>query len=103
MASWALEADNEGMDARRPRQVALCVGAAALAVLIAAGYVARDRIREEYLIWRLEQGIAGAAESLGRVGSAKAVPALFRHGETRAIEEIFRRILPGVPDPVRDL
>jgi hypothetical protein len=72
-------------------------------VLLAAGYAATDWIREEYLIWRLDHGDASAAGSLGQVGSLRAVPALFRHGEVDAIQRIYYRVLGHTPDREREL
>lgn len=53
-----------------------------LAVLTAAGFVFKDRIREEYWLWKLEKGDKAeteqAAIALGKLKSVRAVPELIR-------------------------
>jgi HEAT repeat protein len=67
---------------RRGRLLALSTAAVALVAVGAAGIVERDRIREEWYIWRLrsvdEETRLHAAEQLGEMRSARAVPELVR-------------------------
>lgn len=65
---------------RRGKLVALATAAVGMVVLVAAGFAAKDRIREQWYIWRLERGSkeaqVAAAEMLGEMRSVRAVPLL---------------------------
>src|SRR6266545_6090488 len=66
----------------RGRFVVLSSGLLGLAVLAIAGIAFRDRIREEYWLWRLDRGNdhqrQAAARHLGELRSLPAVPGLLR-------------------------
>ncbi len=70
------------MKARRGRRIALGSGAIGIAVLAAAGIAFRDRILEEYSIWKLEKGSEAerisAARDLEALRSVRAVPFLMK-------------------------
>jgi hypothetical protein len=65
------------MKAPRGRAVVLSIGFLGLATLAAAGIASRDRIREEYWLWKLEEGDETEKEaavlSLGELRSLRAV------------------------------
>jgi HEAT repeat protein len=93
--------------------LALSTAAVGVVVLVATGFAAKDQIREEWYIWRLEKGSeleqAAAAEKLGQMRSVRAVPALFeaaRHVEASGNRTAFSDALihigkPAVPDLLR--
>ena len=67
----------------RGKVIALSTAAVGLVVLVAAGIAAKDRMREEWYLWKLEKsGYRNveheAAIQLGELGSAKVVPILFK-------------------------
>ncbi len=67
---------------RRGKVIALSTVAVGVVVLIATGFAAKDRIREEWYLWKLTSARpevrATAALSLGRMRSVRAVPLLVR-------------------------
>lgn len=68
---------------RRGKIIAISTVGVGVVVLVAAGLVARDWIREEWYIWRLSSARpevrATAALSLGRMRAVRAVPMLVRN------------------------
>jgi HEAT repeat protein len=70
------------MQARRGRAITRTTVALGLAVLVGAGFAAKDRIREEWWLHKLRTGDSrertAAAEGLARLGSIRAVPILLR-------------------------
>jgi hypothetical protein len=77
-AGWGTIGD---MTPRRGKHLVVLVALGAGLVLGGAAYVFRGRIAEEYWLWRLEKGSDAdkrlAAENLGRLHSARAVPQIF--------------------------
>ena len=67
---------------RRGQIVALSTAAVGVVVLAVAGIAGKDRIREEWYVWRLEAGSReqkiDAAHTLRRMDLARAIPALCR-------------------------
>jgi hypothetical protein len=68
------------MKSPRGRLIAISVGILGLALLTIAGFAFRERIREEYWLWRLEReeetGQRLAVKRLGELRSLRAVPRL---------------------------
>jgi hypothetical protein len=68
------------MSHSRSRSIAVPIAAVGLLVLVAAGLSLKDVLRERYFLSRLESGTEderkSAAETLGRIGSPRAIPAL---------------------------
>ena len=67
----------------RGKRTAMLSGAMALMVLVAAGIAMKDRIHEEYWIWRLRHSDSewenvAAAKKLGELRSVRAVPEIVR-------------------------
>jgi len=71
------------MKARRGKLVALWAGVLGIAVLVATGIALKDRIREEYWLWVLENGDepekAKATGHLAALGSERAVTYLLNY------------------------
>ena len=70
------------MERSRGKRVATCVGAAAVLVLAGTAIVLKDRIREQWYLYRLEHGDEEererAAKTLGNMHSLGAVRILVR-------------------------
>jgi len=70
------------MKPARGKVVFLSSGVLGIAVLLIAGHTLRDRIREEYWLWKLEKGDRTtqeeAALSLGNLRSVRAVPGILK-------------------------
>lgn len=80
---------------RGGRTIALSTAAMAMVILVAAAILAKDRILEQWYLWRLEVGSeeeqADAAERLGELRSVRAVPALvamFKKASWNSLETI---------------
>src|SRR2546427_9381966 len=80
---------------RRGRTIALSTVTIGLVVLAALGFAAKDRLSEEWYLWRLEVGSeeeeADAAEELGELRSVRAVSALvarFKKASWNSLEMI---------------
>src|SRR2546428_4777582 len=79
----------------RGKTITLSTVALGVVVLIAAGFAAKDRLSEEWYLWRLEVGSeeeeADAAEELGELRSVRAVSALvarFKKASWNSLEMI---------------
>ena len=70
------------MPSPRDKTIVLLSGILGLAVLVTAGFAFRDRLVEEYWLWKLERGDEGdrevAARRLGEMKSTRAIPGLLR-------------------------
>jgi hypothetical protein len=80
------------MTKRNARTIAMwCVGVGVVVVVV-MGMVLKDRIREEYYLYRLEHGDKEAkkvaAERLGEIGSVRAVPVILRLFQSLSEEEL---------------
>src|SRR5262245_44914859 len=69
-----------GMAVTPGRAISIWSGTLALAIFGIAGFAFRQRIQEEYWLWRLERGSGhhreAAARALGEMRALRAVPAL---------------------------
>jgi hypothetical protein len=76
------------MPALRGKRLALLVGTVASLALIVAGLAAKDRLREQWYIWRLSNADEAtrlhAVAALATVKSIRAVPELIRLGKKEA-------------------
>src|SRR5262245_32037040 len=81
--SWACwKVVGNSMTRRRGRTIATSAGILGLAVLAGAGFASRDRIVEQYWLWRPDLGDENARElaarRLGEMRSARGVSGLLK-------------------------